>query len=117
MQYIHERKGRGVVCRLLQVNVYSYSAYLTLRPKGFWLIWHKYQSSSLSVYSPPSHMVGHENCIWSKYVQMSIVYAYQIVCDSDLQFLNGSHFGICTSLICYPAHIDSHGEFILHKLT
>ena len=117
MQYIHERKGQDVICRLLQVNVYSYSACLTLKPKCFWLIWHKYQSPSLSVYSPLSHMVGHENYIWSKYVQMSIVYAYQIFCDSDLQFLNGSDFGICTSLICYPGHIYSHGEFILHKLT
>ena len=39
-------------------------------------------ASVSSVYSPPSHMVRHRNFIFG--VNMSLVYAHQILGDSDL---------------------------------
>ena len=47
----------------------------------------------------------------TSYVHMSPVYAHQIFSDSDL-FSNGSHFGTFY-LICSPAYIDSHRNFII----
>ena len=38
--------------------------------------------------------VHYNPCIWYKYAHMSLIYAHQIFSDSDLQFLNGSHFGM-----------------------
>ena len=43
---------------------------------------------------------------------MLLVYAPQVVSDSDLKFSNGSHFGTF-SLICSPAYIDGHRNFII----
>ena len=42
-------------------------------------------------YSPPSHMARHRNFIFGKYAHMLLVYAHQIVRDSDGKFLNVSY--------------------------
>ena len=57
--------------------------------------------------SAPGHRVTHRNLIFG--VNMPLVHTYQIFCDSVLQFSNGSHFD---TLICNPAHFDSHRNFI-----
>ena len=43
---------------------------------------------SSPVHTPPSHRVRHKNFICG----MNMPYAHQMFSDSDLQFLNGSHF-------------------------
>ena len=47
--------------------------------------------------------------IFCGYAFTPLVYALHIFSDSNVQFLNGSHFG---TFLCYPAH--HHGDYILH---
>ena len=48
------------------------------------------------------------------FAHMSPKYVYQIFSDSDIVFI--WHPFWYFSLICYPAHLDSHRDFMLHIL-
>ena len=70
----------------------------------------------LSVHTSPWHMVRHRNFIFSTHMHISLpIYAHQIFSDSDLVVFKWQPF-CYFSLICCPAHTDSHRDFILHIL-
>ena len=61
-------------------------------------------SAVASVHTSPSHKVRHRLHILHEYALVALVKYLVILADSFWYF----------SLICYPAHINSHRNFILH---
>ena len=69
----------------------------------------------LTVQTSPIHRIIHRSFIFGTHVHLCPSYMYiKYLVILTCSFLNGSHFG--TSLFCYPAHTDSHQDFMLHIL-
>ena len=104
--------------------IYSFLAHLVYQPRS--LIqscfvchrrWHHpaLALASLSVHTSPWHMVRHRNFILGTHVQICPPYMhikYLMILTCSFKWQPFWYF----SLICYPAHIGSHRDFISHIL-
>ena len=87
-------------------------AHSVYRPKSLvqsCFVRRKSLASLVSVHTSPGCRIRQKFHIWYTYTPIPLIYTHQTFSDSDLLFLNGSHFG---TFLCFVSHKDSHRDFI-----